>query len=105
MNAHTHSRAHMRSLIQAAVNLNFWLTPEDANLDKKSGGLVIYTQKPPAHWTFEQPTRGGLTSHFTYNEYPLETKYLKIEDETGIRTHKDYSWIRGNAEHSWGLLH
>ena len=44
----------MRSLIQAAVNLNFWLTPEDANLDKKSGGLVIYTQKPPAHWTFEQ---------------------------------------------------
>ena len=58
-----------------------------------------------AHWTFEQPTRGGLTSHFTYNEYPLETKYLKIEDETGIRTHNDYSWIRGNAEHSWGLLH
>jgi hypothetical protein len=58
-----------------------------------------------AHWTFEQPTRGGLTSHFTYNEYPLETKFLRIEDESGIRTKEDYSWIRGNAEHSWGLLH
>jgi hypothetical protein len=39
---------------QAAVNLNFWITNEDANLDKTSGGLVIYTKKPPAHWTFEQ---------------------------------------------------
>tara|TARA_B100001778_G_C18602432_1_gene637928 strand:+ start:3110 stop:4315 length:1206 start_codon:yes stop_codon:yes gene_type:complete len=58
-----------------------------------------------AHWTFEQPTRGGLTSHFTYNEYPLETKFLRIKDESGIRTEKNYSWIRGNAEHSWGILH
>lgn len=47
---------------QAAVNLNFWITNEDANLDKTSGGLVIYTKKPPAHWTFEQYnqlTEGG----------------------------------------------
>ena len=58
-----------------------------------------------AHWTFEQPTRGGLTSHFTYNEYPLETKFLRIKDESGSRTEQDYTWIRGNAEHSWGLLH
>jgi len=38
---------------EAAVNLNFWVTPEDANLDKESGGLVIYTKKPPADWTFD----------------------------------------------------
>jgi hypothetical protein len=39
---------------QAAVNLNFWITNEDANLNKESGGLVVYTKKPPPHWTFEQ---------------------------------------------------
>lgn len=37
---------------QAAVNVNIWLTREDANLDKESGGLVIFTTKPPADWDF-----------------------------------------------------
>ena len=34
---------------EAAVNVNVWLTPDDANLDPTSGGLVIYTAKPGAH--------------------------------------------------------
>jgi hypothetical protein len=58
-----------------------------------------------AHWTFDQPTRGGMTSHLTYNEYPLDVVKLEIDDEKGIRTRKDWGVIRGNAEHSWGLLH
>jgi len=58
-----------------------------------------------AHWTFDQPTHGGLTSHLTYNEYPLEISRIEIDDEQGVRNRKDWSVIRGNAEHSWGLLH
>jgi len=58
-----------------------------------------------AHWAFDQPTRGGLKSHLTYNEYPLEMEYLRIRDEHGVRKETDYEWARGNAEHSWGLLH
>ena len=58
-----------------------------------------------AHWTFDQPTRGGMKSHLTYNEYPLEVTKLEIEDEQGVRTRRDWGSIRGNAEHSWGLLH
>ena len=58
-----------------------------------------------AHWAFEQPTIGGLVSNFTYNEYPLLVKKLVISDQNGIRTEKNYDWIRGNAEHSWGILH
>jgi hypothetical protein len=30
---------------EAAVNVNIWLTPDDANLDPTSGGLVIFTAK------------------------------------------------------------
>lgn len=37
---------------QAAVNVNLWLTDDDANLDKDSGGLVVYTAKPPDDWDF-----------------------------------------------------
>lgn len=58
-----------------------------------------------AHWAFEQPTIGGLVSNFTYNEYPLRVISLSITDERGVRKLSDYNWIRGNAEHSWGILH
>lgn len=58
-----------------------------------------------AHWAFEQPTIGGLVSNFTYNEYPLRVVSLSINDDNGLRTLSDYEWIRGNAEHSWGILH
>ena len=58
-----------------------------------------------AHWHFDQPTRGGLWSHLTYNEYPLDVTRLEIVDEFGRRTRQDYGWARGNAEHAWGVLH
>lgn len=58
-----------------------------------------------ARWTFDQPTRGGMVSHLTYNEYPLEVTRIAILDEKGLRTIEDYEWIYGNAEHSWGFLH
>jgi len=58
-----------------------------------------------AHWTFDQPTRGRMTSHLTYNEYPLQVLKLIIKDQDGQRNLEDFSWVRGNAEHSWGLLH
>ena len=58
-----------------------------------------------ARWKFDQPTRGGLVSHLTYNEYPFEVKRMTIEDSEGERTIEDYEWIHGNAEHSWGFLH
>lgn len=31
----------------AAVNINFWITPDEANLDPQSGGLVIWDVAPP----------------------------------------------------------
>jgi len=36
----------------AAVNVNFWITPDDANLDETSGGLVVYDVDAPMHWDF-----------------------------------------------------
>jgi tetratricopeptide (TPR) repeat protein len=37
----------------AAVNVNFWITPEEANLDANTGGLVIYSVDAPLNWDFK----------------------------------------------------
>ncbi len=36
----------------AAVNVNFWITPDEANLDPESGGLVIWDVAAPLDWDF-----------------------------------------------------
>ncbi len=38
----------------AAVNLNFWITPDEANEDPESGGLIVYTKEAPAEWDFDK---------------------------------------------------
>lgn len=36
----------------AAVNVNFWITPDTANLDPARGGLVVWDKEAPADWDF-----------------------------------------------------
>jgi tetratricopeptide (TPR) repeat protein len=38
----------------AAVNVNFWITPDEANLDPERGGLIIWDKPAPLDWKFEQ---------------------------------------------------
>lgn len=38
----------------AAVNVNFWLTPDEANLDPATGGLVIHRCEAPLDWSFQR---------------------------------------------------
>ena len=37
----------------AAVNINFWITQSEANLDPNSGGMVIYNTEAPKDWRFD----------------------------------------------------
>ncbi|HEY4077195.1 MAG TPA: tetratricopeptide repeat protein [Rhizomicrobium sp.] len=36
----------------AAVNVNFWITPDEANLNRAHGGLVIWDKPAPLDWDF-----------------------------------------------------
>jgi Tfp pilus assembly protein PilF len=36
----------------AAVNVNFWITGDESNLDPAHGGLLVYPQTPPRDWGF-----------------------------------------------------
>jgi tetratricopeptide (TPR) repeat protein len=37
----------------AAVNVNFWITPDQANLAPASGGLVVWDKEAPLDWDFD----------------------------------------------------
>lgn len=37
----------------AAVNVNFWVTPDEANLDPAHGGLVVWDKEAPRPWNFK----------------------------------------------------
>ena len=36
----------------AKINVNFWITPDDACEDNTTGGMVVYDVPAPASWTF-----------------------------------------------------
>ena len=38
----------------AAVNVNFWITPDEANLDPTSGGLIVWDKEAPDEWDFKE---------------------------------------------------
>lgn len=42
---------------QAAVNVNFWITPDVANLNPENGGLVVWRKRAPMEWDFEEFNR------------------------------------------------
>ena len=37
----------------AAVNVNFWITSKEANLNPRSGGLIVYDVEAPKDWDFK----------------------------------------------------
>ncbi len=38
----------------AAVNVNFWITPDEANRNVENGGLVVWDKEAPDHWDFAE---------------------------------------------------
>jgi hypothetical protein len=46
----------------ALVNINIWLTPDEANADLSSGGLVIYDEVAPQDWDIRSGDRAADAS-------------------------------------------
>jgi len=38
----------------AAVNVNFWITPDEANLEPTRGGLIVWDKTAPLEWDFKK---------------------------------------------------
>lgn len=58
----------------AAVNVNFWITPDEANLDPEKGGLVVYDKEAPREWDFA-----------AYNSDQNKPKILEWLNQSGSR--------------------
>lgn len=43
----------------AAVNVNFWITEDEANLNPATGGLVVYDKEAPGEWNFKDYNSDG----------------------------------------------
>lgn len=43
---------------QSDISLNFWITPDQANLQPGGGGLDVWDVAAPADWTFDDYNRG-----------------------------------------------
>jgi hypothetical protein len=43
---------------QSDISLNFWITPDSANLQPGGGGLDVWDVAAPADWTFDDYNRG-----------------------------------------------
>ncbi len=99
----------------AKVNLNFWITPDDYNLKKNSGGLIVYDTPPPNDWTFEKYNSGKeeiysflkkekakkLIGHYKYNRAILFNSALFHETEE-IDFENVYEGRRVNVTYLFG---
>ena len=47
----------------ASVNVNFWITPDSANLDSEGGGLVVHDVEAPLDWDFSTYNDDRFTMH------------------------------------------
>ncbi len=58
----------------AAININFWITPDKANLNKNTGGLLIWDKEAPKNWDFEKYN----TNHLAIKNF-LKKKKSKMK--------------------------
>jgi hypothetical protein len=58
----------------AAVNVNFWITPDEANLDPDHGGLVVWDKEAPKEWNFRE-----------YNNTTMEPKIREFLKASGAK--------------------
>lgn len=56
----------------AAVNVNFWITADDANLDPSRGGLIVWNKEAPEDWDFK-----------VYNSTAFKPKIMEFLHQAG----------------------
>jgi len=81
----------------AAVNVNFWITPDNANLNPEDGGLKVWNKEAPLDWDFA-----------TYNnDEPAIRQFLRDSDAQMINVpHRQNRTVMFNSDlfHETGSL-
>jgi tetratricopeptide (TPR) repeat protein len=57
-------------------SLNLWITPDSANLDPSTGGLVVWDKAAPSDWSFDDYNSGGDRVRRFLRDHNAESKII-----------------------------
>jgi hypothetical protein len=73
----------------AAVNVNFWISPSEANRDPLTGGLIVYEADAPPDWDFElYNARPDLIEQFLLR-HSFRARYIPYQENRAIIFNSD----------------
>ena len=68
----------------AAINVNFWVTPKEANLNPKSGGLIVYDVEAPEDWDFNTYNNNEKKIREELKKSKGKTKVIKYNENRAV---------------------
>lgn len=68
----------------ADYSLNVWITPDSANLDKDSGGLVMWDKKAPSDWSYDDYNSGGEKVRAFLEEQKAESTVIPYRENRAV---------------------
>jgi hypothetical protein len=72
----------------ATVNVNFWITPDEANLDPDSGGLIVYDKTAPQEWLFhDYNARSDETLQTWLKEHQAQPRVIPYRQNRVVMFH------------------
>jgi hypothetical protein len=72
---------------QSDVSLNFWITPDSANLAPGSGGLEMWNVPAPSNWTFNDYNADGYRIRLHLSQIGAQQKSFPYAENRGLLFH------------------
>jgi tetratricopeptide (TPR) repeat protein len=68
----------------ADFSLNLWITPDSANLDPSTGGLVVWDKKAPSDWTYYDYNSGGERVRQFLQDHKAESHVIPYRENRAV---------------------
>jgi tetratricopeptide (TPR) repeat protein len=68
----------------ADFSLNFWITPDSANLDPGSGGLVVWDKSAPSDWSYGDYNSGGERVRQFLQDHNAESTAIPYRENRAV---------------------
>ena len=68
----------------ADFSLNFWITPDSANLDPGSGGLVVWDKTAPSDWSYGDYNSGGERVRQFLEDHNAESTVIPYRENRAV---------------------
>jgi hypothetical protein len=68
----------------ADFSLNLWITPDSANLDPTTGGLVVWDKTAPTDWSFDDYNSGGERVQRYLQDHNAESHVIPYRENRAV---------------------